>query len=322
MKKRFLVLCTAAALLLSAGCGGNGIAGAPSSPSASYFQESQGYGGGEPEMDIPMYAEAAPPFTEESSVYQNSGAKLIRRAELYIQTEQFDQATAALNQLVVDCGGYFENASVYGGSARDVSACRSGEYVVRVPAENYQKFKSAAGDLGYVTNSSESSEDVGQEYHDTESQLKTLRTKQERLLGLLEKAATMEDIISLENALSDTEYQIEMLSSTLNRYDALIGFSTFHIYLSETTKVTQEVGGTSPLGQRMSAGFTASLEGLVQGFQNLLVWVSYHFFGILICLGILVAAAVLGRGQWKKLAVQTQQEIQELQKQLEEKKKE
>lgn len=165
----------------------------------------------------------------ESSVYQNAGAKLIRRAELAIQTTQFDQAMKTLDGLVLSHDGYFESASVYGGSYRDVNANRSGEYVIRIPAEQFRAFQSSVGSLGYVTSSTESSEDVGEQYYDTEARLKTQQTKQERLQSLLEKADTMEDIISLENALSDVEYQIEQLSSTLNRYDALISYSPFHI---------------------------------------------------------------------------------------------
>ncbi len=50
------------------------------------------------------------------SIYQNPGVKLIRRAELSIQTEQFDESREALNTLVASCGGYFENSSEYGGT--------------------------------------------------------------------------------------------------------------------------------------------------------------------------------------------------------------
>ena len=46
-----------------------------------------------------------------------------------------------------------------------------------------------------------------------------------------EKAETMEDIISLETALSDVEYEIEQLSSTLNRYDSLVSFATIRLDL-------------------------------------------------------------------------------------------
>lgn len=56
----------------------------------------------------------------------------------------------------------------------------------------------------------------------------------------------MEDIIALESALSDVEYQIEQYSSELNRYDALVAFATFTISLSEVGKVTQEVGRPHP----------------------------------------------------------------------------
>ncbi len=185
--------------LLLAGCGSgnNGKdSGAAAGNTASSADISSGW-------DIGFGGEAAPmePSADEqgtdSSVYQNAGAKLVRRAEFSIQTEQFDQTVQALDRLVSECGGYFETASVRGGSYRDASASRWGEYVVRVPAERYSDFFNSAGTLGYITESSESSEDVGERYYDAETRLKTQRTKQERLLALLEQANTMEDIISL-----------------------------------------------------------------------------------------------------------------------------
>lgn len=265
------------------------------------------YGSGEAEMGMEFYEPSAPQESqsasagEDDSVYQNSGAKLIRRAEMSIQTTRFDQAAQALQDLVEECGGYFEQSSVYGGSYRDANARRSGEYVVRIPAEKYNEFLSASGDLGYVTQLTESSEDVGEQYYDTESRLRTQRTKQERLLELLEKAEAMEDIISLENALSEVEYQIEQYTSTLNRYDALVGFSTFNIYLSEVSKVTEEVGETASLGARMAAGFQSSVEGLANGSRELLVWISYNFIVLAVLAAAVAAGGIVGYRKWKKL---------------------
>lgn len=294
--KRKLFAITLTAVLLLAGCGSGGGATyhggadmpASSAPSGENYwsMDSTEGAAGEPAPEMPEDAAQA------GSVYQNARAKLIRRAELYIQTEQFEQSEAALDQLVSSCGGYFENRAVYGGGRRDAYADRRGEYTVRVPAEKYSQFLSSAGDLGYVTSKVESSEDVGERYYDTEARLKTQRTKQERLLALLERAESMEDIIALEGALSDVEYQIEQYSSELNRYDALIGFSTFNISLSEVGRVTQEVGDTSSLGQRMAAGFQASLRGLGQGFQDVLIWASYNIF-LLIILACAAAAGVV-----------------------------
>lgn len=312
MKKRTaLTLCLSALLLLCSACGGgssaNAAAGDTAASSAAAVENGSSGGMG---MDLELYEPSAPQESQTSSgaaeeagggsVYQNSGAKLIRRAELSIQTTQFDQAAEGLSALVNQCGGYFEQSSVYAGSYRDANAQRSGEYVVRIPAEKYADFLAATGDLGYVTQLTESSEDIGEQYYDTESRLKTQRTKQERLLELLEKAESMEDIISLENALSEVEYQIEQYTSTLNRYDALVGFSTFTIYLSEVSKVTEEVGETASLGTRMAAGFRSSLEGLVNGSQQMLIWVSYNFIALAILVAAVAVGGTVGYRRWKR----------------------
>lgn len=305
--KKLFALCLALTLVLCSACGGGSAQNsAAAGDTAASSAGGMDYNSGGAGMDMELYEPSAPQESqsastgEDGSVYHNSGAKLIRRAEMSIQTTQFDQAAQALQVLVEDCGGYFENSSVYGGSYRDANARRSGEYVVRIPAEKYNEFLSATGDLGYVTQLTESSDDVGEPYYDTEARLKTQRTKQERLLALLEKAENMEDIISLESALSEVEYQIEQYTSTLNRYDALIGFSTFNIYLNEVSKVTQEVGETASLGSRMAAGFKASLEGLVTGGQELLVWVSYNAVALVILAAAVAIGGTIGYRKWKK----------------------
>jgi len=312
MKRRTFAIWLAVLTLLAAGCGGGGASkdtAAAVAPAAS-TPASEDMGGEYWEtVDSPDFngAELAPSAPEQSeaesgsSVYQNPGAKLIRRAELNIQTEQFDQSEQALKQLVAGCGGYFETSSVYGGGLRDANADRRGEYTVRVPAERYSEFLNSTGDLGYVTSKTESSEDVGERYYDTEARLKTQRTKQERLLALLEKAETMEDIITLESALSEVEYQIEQYSSELNRYDALVSFATFTIYLKEVGRITQEVGETASLGTRMAAGFRSSFRGLVQGGQDFLIWASYNIFLLVILAAVAVAAVIIGKRELKKL---------------------
>ena len=315
--KRKLFAVSLAALLLLAGCGG-GSSGTPSASNAPSGGAEGNYwdvniGSGEADFmsapDVP--GEPGAPIETENQggdIYQNPRAKLIRRAEISIQTEQFDQSEEALKQLVASCEGYFESASIRGGGRRDANASRSGDYVIRVPAGKYDQFLSSTGGLGYVTSKHESSEDVGERYYDTEARLKTQRTKQERLLALLEKAETMEDIITLENALSDVEYQIEQYSSELNRYDALVGFSTFNIYLNEVGRVTQEVGETASLGQRMAAGFQSSVRGLGEGFQEFLIWVSYNIFLLVILAAVAAAAVIVGRRELKRLKTRESRE--------------
>ena len=45
----------------------------------------------------------------------------------------------------------------------------------------------------------------------------------------------------------------------------------------------------------MAAGFSASLEGLVDGFQGMLIWISYHVFGLVV---LAVIAAAMAAAEW------------------------
>lgn len=294
--KRAVTMWLAALLALSlTACGGGASGGGDAAASSSAAggeslsfsaEESQDSAPGEPGAEA-----------EEASPQAGQNAKLIRRAELEIQTEAFDAAAASLEALVAEAGGYFQSAQVEGGSLRDQNAARYGNYVIRLPEENFSAFLDQSGTLGYVDRRSESSENVSQAYYDTETRLAAQRTKQERLLALLAQADTMESIIELENALSETEYEIQSLTTDLEHYDDLIDYATVDLYLAEVLSLSQTPGETAGLGERMAAGLSASTAGLVQGVQDLLVWLSYHLFPVIVVLG----AAGGGLFYWRRV---------------------
>lgn len=295
MKQRIFtgIALTLVLTMAAAGCGGSAdtSAVAMEMPAASAPAMEKIETADDAFIEMSYTTDGSGAFSDSKSVYQDPNAKLIREANLSIQTTEFEKAVADLEALVIEMGGYFQNASLRGGSYRNANANRTGDYTIRIPAEQYDSFMGQTGNLGYVTSRNETTENIGEQYYDTEARLKTQKTKQERLLSLLEKAENMEDIISLETALSDVEYEIERLSSTLNRYDSLVGFSTIYLTLNEVHKVSEETGVTNTLGQRMSKGFSSSVEGLIDGAQDLLVWMSYNVFGLLVA-AVLVVGGV------------------------------
>ena len=155
-----------------------------------------------------------------------------------------------------------------------------------------------------MTSQSEKSENVSQQYYDTEARLKAQRTKQERLLSLLEKADSMETIVALEDALSEVEYEIESLTTSLNEYDSLISYSTIELTLDEVKTITTTPGERDSLGARMAAGVQSSFRGLINGSKELLVMLSYNLVLVLVVIVIAVAAAVIlrkkGMISWKR----------------------
>lgn len=288
MKKRkllpaLLVLC----LVLSA-CGSagetaaaeyNGTADAPQASSAPS------------EMPVPMPDRdgvIAEEFSGSAVGAYYDNTKIIRTAGLSLQSTQFDTAVEALNALVQAQGGYYESSDfTYAGSGE-----RWANFTIRVPKENFDPFLSAIGEVAHVVSRNTGIQDVGEAYYDAELHVQTLETKHERLLALLEKAELMEDIISLESALSDVEYQLQQYSSELKRYDGLIDFSTITVSLREVVRVSDAVAQADPLSVRLGSAFSRGWNSFCDGMADFALWCAYNFMGILIFLAV-AALAVL-----------------------------
>ncbi|MCQ5030749.1 DUF4349 domain-containing protein [Flavonifractor sp. DFI.6.63] len=288
MKRNRLLLPLALLLLLTCACSGGN-----SSSASSAGEEAA------PEAMAPMEATVADQrlnFSEsesaagESRVYSDENAKLIRRASARLQTDDFSAAEAALNALVVEQGGYYESAAVEGGGYYDRNAARYGSYVIRVPRQAYDTFLSGVDGVGYVVSLNQSSEEIGEVYFDTEARLRTQQTKQTRLLALLEQAATMEDIIDLENALSEVEYQIEKYSTELRRYDSLVDYATIGVELYEVRRLSDGAGTADRLGTRISTALSEGAQGAGEALGNVIVWCAYHLIALLV---LAAAAAVV-----------------------------
>ena len=288
MKRNRLLLPLALLLLLTCACSGGN-----SSSASSAGEEAA------PEAMAPMEATVADQrlnFSEsesaagESRVYSDENAKLIRRASARLQTDDFSAAEAALNALVVEQGGYYESAAVEGGGYYDRNAARYGSYVIRVPRQAYDTFLSGVDGVGYVVSLNQRSEEIGEVYFDTEARLRTQQTKQTRLLALLEQAATMEDIIDLENALSEVEYQIEQYSTELRRYDSLVDYATIGVELYEVRRLSDGAGTADRLGTRISTALSEGAQGAGEALGNVIVWCAYHLIALLV---LAAAAAVV-----------------------------
>lgn len=237
-------------------------------------------------------AESMPGSGTVSPVYGDN-VKLIFTANLTAETTDIEAAAAQIEQLTASMGGYIESSSVDTDSDRS-GTYRYANYTVRVPSENYEGFLAAltSSDRCTVTNVSKTTQDVGLEYADTEARLETLRIRQKRYQELLAQATEMDDIISLEEALSNLEYEIEWYASDLNRYDSLIGFSTIRISMTQVRQETV-IPESDDFGDRVGNAFQSGLTGFGEGFQSFLVFLAYAWLPILIVVAIIVIPLVI-----------------------------
>lgn len=300
-KMKLAVLAVAAALLLTACGGGANYTGSMSNGGESWDAPTAS-DWGEPTENFSQAEEA-----RSGSTFPASNVKMIYRASMSIETLDFDRASAGLEALVGSLGGYFENSSVYQGGYYADSYLRNGNYTVRVPSGQYETFLSSVSENEncHVTQLDRTTENVGEVYYDTEARLKTQQIKLERLQELLSRAEQMEDIILLESEISNVEYEIEQLSSTLNRYDGLIDFATIEVSLRQVARLSDTAEEHEGVGAQMLRGLQAGALEFCDGVAAWMVWCSYHLIGIVIFLVIVVLAVRFVRkglraGKWKK----------------------
>ena len=204
----------------------------------------------------------------DSSLVSTTTRKVIKTANLNLQTLDFSGFQAALDVKIAESGAYLQYADVsgtdyYGGR-------KSANYTIRVPEANLDLFLAGVEDIATVVNKTLGEEDVTLNYVDTEARIKTLEIEQERLLALLEKADDLDSIILLEQRLSEVRYNIESYQSKLRTYDDKITYSTVRIYVYEVTRVQEKEPET--LWERISNGWADTMYDISMGAQNFLVW--------------------------------------------------
>lgn len=229
-------------------------------------------------------------------------AKLIYTAELDLETTEFDSAVQQLQALTTEIGGYIQQSNV-----NNYGTYRSAYYTVRVPAETYRDFCDRAGELCQVDSFSESVQDISNTYYDTETRLETEKTKLARLKELLAQAEDMEDIITLQSAISDSELTIEELTGTLRNYDSLVGYSTVNLYLNEVAQLSgtekPAIGFGAQLAAALKTGWTQGIAGLRSFVLGLAAnWVGWLIFLIIAAVVVLLIVRGCRRRKRRKAA--------------------
>lgn len=297
MKKKGFVwgLILVLAVGLLSGCGSKSAASmteetaVAEAPAESYSMDAAAdYGTGNGSM-MP----AAEGSGETSSAVQ--GSKRIYTATLQLETTSFDEAVSSLTELVDGSGGWVSSSSVSNHS----SSYRYADLTVRVPVEKYRDFLTQAGELCHLLYIQEYVDDVTEAYYDTAGRLETQQIKLERLQSLLAQAEKMEDIITIESAISETEQMIDSLSGTLQHYDSQVDYATVNISLQEVGKLSNVEEPTATLGGRLAAAFTSGCRSFLTAAEDLLVALVYGW----VWLVILAAAVIVVVRRLKKRGV-------------------
>ncbi len=172
----------------------------------------------------------------------NLSEKIIYTAYSEIETTDFEGSIETVTTLLSQYGGFIESSSVTGNDLQSTyngyTSYRNATYSLRIPRENFSAVTAALPQIGNVLYLSHDATNITSQYTDTESRLNAYETEEARLLEILAKAETVEDLISVESRLSEVRYEMENLTSQLKNWDNQVSYSTVTLYIREVEILT------------------------------------------------------------------------------------
>ena len=321
----------AAALCLS-GCGGSNNM----SSSGSYYEPAMnseakeaGYAAAESaagayeydsaEMEEAMESSEDAAFTQDSGADNSAlrpqdGQKIVYTASLSIQSLEYDQSAASIRRKIREAGGFSEAESEYDKDYNwyrynaSSSNTRSLSITARIPSDKFEAFLNSLDGDGKIMSKSVNAQNISQVYANKETYKKALEKEQERLLAMMDKAETIEDMIAVESRLSEVERQLNSYKTDLSQMDKDVEFSTVYIDLQEVKRYTETVEKTT-FREKLGFAFEDAISSFRDFCEGVILFVVRNF-PFLIIFAIVVALIVrwLAKRRAQKIALLTNPE--------------
>ena len=205
---------------------------------------------------------------ESGETPQTNNEKIIKTVEAYVQTKEYDKYISGLTANVAANGGYIEKSDANMGGYYNSN--RNSTYVLRIPADKLDTFMVFAEENGKITSKTETQQNVTLEYVDIESRISAYKTEKGTLTNLLEKAASLENVLAIQERLSEVNYQIENYTAQLRVLENRVSYSTVTLHISEVERVSES---EPTLWQRIKNEFLDNIDNLKEGLEDFAVTV-------------------------------------------------
>jgi hypothetical protein len=230
--------------------------------------------------------------------------KIIYSGSASVETIHFEETVEMVYRMIDRYHGFLESAYVtgkdYNTQYYNRASFRTADFVIRVPRESFSTMRTDLDTLGSVTYTSVEAQNITSSYMDVQSRLQTYRVEEERLLDMLKKADLVEDMLDIEDRLSNVRYQIESLTSTLTNWDSKINYSTLRLSVREVKELTEEKPIARTFGDDIREGIQSSLDWLVQAGKDIVVFLVSALPIIVIPVIVVVVLVLVVRSRLRK----------------------
>ena len=325
MKKRFIGIAIVSIALCLSGCG-NSAGSSVSYSEETYDQVGNSYAAKEAAYDsyaeeaavdaggYMMEGDAADTDNEESALRAQDGQKIVYTGSLSIQTLEYDKSAASIRRKIREAGGFSEaeseNDNDYNWYRRSTgpSSTRNLNITARIPSEKFESFMDSLQGDGKVMNRSMNAENISQVYANKETYKKALEKEQERLLAMMDKAVTIEDMIAVESRLSEVERQLNTYKTDLSAMDKDVQYSTIYISLEEVKRYSDETP-TVTFPEKVKYAFEDAINSFTEFCEGIVLFIIRSFpFLILLTIVIALVIRLIRKRQEKRIAMMSDPE--------------
>lgn len=151
----------------------------------------------------------------------------VRCAGLTLEVDNVRETVTSVASIVEQSGGYIENNNVRGNG-------RENAYLkIRVPSDDLPAILDRLAGLGKEKSRFIASEDVTEQYIDTEARLKNAVALRDRLRALLDKARDVKDILDIERELTRIQSEIDSMEARRKKLKGEIDYAAIDLSLEQ-----------------------------------------------------------------------------------------
>lgn len=200
-------------------------------------------------QDIPLKAQVKNP------------EMIIKTGSMDIQVDDYSKAMPAISALVKSNNGYVQSEN----ESTDNWAKRN-QITIRVPANNFEKLMNSIGGIARnVLSRNVNTDDVTQEYFDTEARKKSQQAAADRYIELLKQAKNVEEVMAVQSRIDMIQEEIDAKEGRMRYLRDQVGYSTITLSVSQNYdyKPTEGPGFGSRMGNAFGNGWQGFLQFLI-----------------------------------------------------------
>ena len=298
MKQYLKILAAAAMVFLYTGCGRSS-----SSDSYNSYAISESYDGGSGVASYyDSYAAEEAAYDYEAKTAETTsgteapaitGEKLVYHGAVTIETLGYEDTVNAVKERIKAYNGIIQDQNEWDGDnswyytdGRGRTTNRSMSMTVRIPTKDFDSFMNDMEGTGKIASRSMNVENISRQYSDNEIEIEALEKQQERLLQMMDAADTVEEMIMVEERLSEVQTQLNQKKSRKSTMDTDVEYSTIYLNVKEVQKYTPQDDGIQ------ISGFWERVKETAEYSWTYFVWFLQNL--VLLLIRILPVAAVIG----------------------------